>query len=43
MSRSITFSSPTRRRLGPALALGLLLLVLAIVAGLCQSRANAPS
>jgi hypothetical protein len=41
MSRSVAFSSPTRRRLGPGLALGLLLLVLAIVAGLCQSRANA--
>jgi hypothetical protein len=41
MSRSIPFSSPTRRRLGPALALGLLVLVLAIVAGICQSRANA--
>jgi hypothetical protein len=41
MSRSIAFRSPTGRRLGPVLALGLLLLVLSIVAGLCQSRANA--
>jgi hypothetical protein len=41
MSRSIRFRRPTGRRLGPVLALGLLLLVLSIVAGLCQSRANA--
>jgi hypothetical protein len=40
MSRAIA-SSNSRRHLGPALALGLLLLVLSLVAGLCQSRANA--
>jgi hypothetical protein len=41
MSSSIAFRNSAGRRLGPALALGLLLLVLSIVAGLCQSRANA--
>jgi hypothetical protein len=34
-------SSNSRRRLGPAFALGLSLLGLSLVAGLCQSRANA--
>ncbi|HJX63345.1 MAG TPA: hypothetical protein VJ860_05260 [Polyangia bacterium] len=41
MSPSSAFRNSSRRRPGPALALGLLLLVLSIVAGLCQSRANA--
>ena len=40
MSPSIALLNSTRRRLGPALALGLLLPALALVAGLCQSRAN---
>ena len=41
MSPSVVLRNSTRRRLGPALALGLLLLVLTLVAGFCQSRANA--
>jgi hypothetical protein len=41
MSPSVASPSSRRRRLGPALALGLLLLALALVAGFCQSRANA--
>ena len=41
MSRTIARPTPTRRRPGPALAIGALLLALATVALLCQSRANA--
>jgi len=41
MPHSIAHPSPNRRRLRPALAIGLLLLALATVALLCQSRANA--
>ena len=41
MSRAIAHPTSTGHRSGSALAIGLLLLVLSIVAGLCQSRANA--
>jgi hypothetical protein len=41
MSRAIARPTPTGRRPGLALTIGVLLLVLASVALLCQSRANA--
>jgi len=41
MSHSTSYPTPTRRRPGPVLAIGLLVPVLATIALLCQSRANA--